>query len=109
MFPFVSRAMHERVLVERDVAIGRARDIQSDLQRLCVELARADARATGAEDRSIKAMADARVLMSDAFALSRVASQALFGQQDTADVENPPTIREADRQAAVRIREAGGR
>lgn len=89
----MARVAIERTVAERNAAEARAQA--------------AEARAQAAEERAVRCIAEARQALTESYALSRVAAQAVFGLDKT-DIENPPSVAEADRRAAARVREARG-
>src|SRR5262245_22642495 len=89
--PWVSRWQLDAAERERDYAHER--------------LEAAELRAREAEQRAVHVLAEARLTLADATGLARLASTLLNpGYLEVPHVENPPTVGEADRQAAERAR-----
>jgi len=88
--PWVSRWHLDAAERERDAAEER--------------LAAAEQRAREAEQRSVAVMAEARLAMADAIALARSAAFVVSPGYEAPAIENPPSVGEADRQAAQRAR-----
>lgn len=109
-WPFVSRAEYERALDSyRDTIQRIDRDRTERLQIAEIRITEAEARALAAEQRAIDALGQAQTALSNAFALSSQAAKSLFPVEPDGDIENPPTVGDADRAAARARREREAR
>lgn len=91
-------------LHEANEKIGVLRD---DLAAARERAIAAERRAAEAEARAAATIADARQAMADALAMSKLASAALFGTMVAPEgTPESPSVAEADRAAAQRIRDS---
>ncbi len=77
-------------------------------QLLSLELQRQTNRADAADARCAELIRESRQALGEAVGLSKLAGKVLFSVEDEGDVENPPTIGEADRERARTLREQPG-